>query len=192
MQARGIRDRLLSELEQDDLSIEQLVSRTEELLAVLAPRQTRYKVSERPDVRTIRYYTSRSLLPRPVGYQGGRARYSGSHLVRLLLIKKLQAEHYNLRKIAAELENKDDRAVLRALVPAVEPSSPGPSGPARAADVSPPAMRSLPIRRIAVTPEANLDVAEATLADPKKRDQLADALRALARELSKHHRGEEP
>ena len=64
--------------------VERSISRLDALLRRLAPRQTRYKVTERPDVRTVRYYTSHGLLPKPDGYEGGRARYSGRHLARLL------------------------------------------------------------------------------------------------------------
>jgi DNA-binding transcriptional MerR regulator len=95
-------------------TIEQLVGEVNALLAELAPEQTRYKVTERPDVRTIRYYTSQGLLPRP-SYEGGRACYEGSHLLRLLVIKKLQAEHHTLRKIKAELKDKSDAQLLALL-----------------------------------------------------------------------------
>ena len=57
--------------------MEELVDAADGIVAELAPRQTRYKVTERPDARTIRYYVTQGLLPKPLGYDGGRARYGG-------------------------------------------------------------------------------------------------------------------
>ena len=118
------RDTLTSTLERNDLTIEELVERADGLLDVLAPKQTRYKVTDRPDVRTIRYYTSASLLPKPVSYEGGRARYSGGHLIRVLLIKKLQAQHHSLAQIARVLRGASNEEVLEALFPASAPVAP--------------------------------------------------------------------
>lgn len=99
-----------------DLTLDELVDAAESLLAAVAPVQQRYKVTARPDVRTIRYYTSLGLLPKPVGYDGGRARYALTHLLRLLLIKKLQAEHHTLTRIKQELAGVSDDEIRRALV----------------------------------------------------------------------------
>ena len=82
-------ERLRPYLSRDDLTIEDLVEVADGLLRELAPKQSRYKVTERPDARTIRYYITQKLLPRPESYEGGRARYSGQHVARLLMIKKL-------------------------------------------------------------------------------------------------------
>ena len=65
-------------LGRQDLTLEELVEAASSLLPAIAPRQTRYKVTERPDARTIRYYITQNLLPRPVDYEGGRARYTGA------------------------------------------------------------------------------------------------------------------
>lgn len=205
MQPPGIRQTLLAELDRDDLSIDDLVARSERALAVLAPAQTRYKVTERPDVRTIRYYTSRSLLPKPVNYRGGRARYSGSHLLRLVFIKKRQAEHHTLRKIASELGTMDDRALLDALLPGATSSAMIPASapvssiaPRPDADAAPDSdsdadsdadsdsasvRASTGFRRFLVTSEINLDVPDAVLRDPDRRRELSKALQALARDL---------
>ncbi len=74
------------------LTIDDLVEEAASLLPTVADHQTRYKVTDRPDVRTIRYYVTRGLLPRANGYDGGRARYGGTHLIRSLLIKNV-AQH---------------------------------------------------------------------------------------------------
>src|SRR5687767_11109930 len=83
-------------LERNDMTMEELVEAADGMVTQLAPRQTRYKVTERPDARTIRYYVTQGLLPKPLGYDGGRARYGTTHLLRLLVVKKLQAEHHTL------------------------------------------------------------------------------------------------
>ena len=95
----------------EDLTLEDVVDAAESLLREVAPRQTRYAVADRPDVRTVRYYTTRGLLPKPLSYDGGRARYGYAHLVRLLAIKKLQADHLTLEQIARALAHKSDDAV---------------------------------------------------------------------------------
>ncbi|WP_428267677.1 MerR family transcriptional regulator [Haliangium sp.] len=130
-----LRAALAAALERDDLTIDELVGETDRFLRALAPAQSRYKVRDRPDVRTIRYYTSQSLLPKPTGYRGGRARYTGSHLLRLLYIKKLQAEHHTLQQIARRLARADDQAVLAALQAGLGPASGAVARPAPAPSV---------------------------------------------------------
>src|SRR5687768_1130068 len=109
-----------------DLTLDEVVDAAERLLHEIAPRQTRWAVSERPDVRTIRYYTTRGLLPKPVGYEGGRARYGYSHLVRLLAIKRMQAEHMTLEQIARVLAKTDDNALSALVETAERPALPAP------------------------------------------------------------------
>lgn len=55
--------------------------------------------------RTVRYYVQRGLLPPPV-FKGKDSAYARDHLVRLLAIKKLQADYLPLDAITAELEGK--------------------------------------------------------------------------------------
>ncbi len=98
------------------MTIDDLVDEAARLLPTVAGHQTRYKVTDRPDVRTIRYYVTRGLLPKAHDYEGGRARYGGTHLIRLLLIKKLQAEHHTLTRISSTLEQADDRGVMALLL----------------------------------------------------------------------------
>jgi hypothetical protein len=98
------------------MTIDDLVDEAARLLPTVAGHQTRYKVTDRPDVRTIRYYVTRGLLPKAHDYEGGRARYGGTHLIRLLLIKKLQAEHHTLTRISSTLEEADDRGVMALLL----------------------------------------------------------------------------
>ncbi len=157
--------------------MEELIAGAHRLLAELVPKQSRYKVTERPDARTIRYYVNENLLPRPESYEGGRARYSGSHLIRLLLIKKLQAEHHSLRRIAKVLEGATDREVLQELVPdgSALPStgSAKPSIPTEAQSLV----------RFPLVHGGSVDVPTDVVRDPVRRRELAERLEVLIRNL---------
>jgi DNA-binding transcriptional MerR regulator len=159
-------------LERNDMTLEELVDTADGLLGRLAPRQTRYKVTERPDARTIRYYVTQGLLPKPLSYDGGRARYGGTHLLRLLWIKKLQAEHHTLTRIAALLDSRTDQEVLALIAAAeeAEEATAEPDTPGEAPRLAVGANGTVMLR------ELPLEV----LSDPKKRKKLADSLEALA------------
>ncbi len=178
--------RLRRYLSRDDLTIEELVEVAEGLLRELAPKQSRYKVTERPDARTIRYYITQKLLPKPESYEGGRARYSGKHLARLLLIKKLQAEHHTLQRIASVLETAGDEDVLRELFPTIKKRQPAalkriPADRLVVASGSSPTSEPETFQRRALGHGASLDVPESVLRDPTLRAELADRLDAIVR-----------
>lgn len=97
-------NRELRKSDQRNLSLDELITVTQELLTLIAPVQTRYKVSETPDSRTIRYYISQGLMPKPLNYSGGRANYDSIHVLTLLFIKKAQSAHFSLRQIKQKLE----------------------------------------------------------------------------------------
>ncbi|MGI5860770.1 MAG: MerR family transcriptional regulator [Myxococcales bacterium] len=163
-------------VERDDLTLEELISLANDWLARLAPRQTRYKVTERPDIRTVRYYMREGLLPKPVSYAGGRARFSGRHLVRLLSLKRLQAEHHTLQRIKVLLDALSDEELLRAL--ANEAAVPAPSA------VAPPAAHAPQlVARFELLPGVTLHVPAASIDDPARRRALAKALEDFARKL---------
>jgi DNA-binding transcriptional MerR regulator len=58
--------------------------------------------------RTIRFYTTRGLLPRPNG-RGRRTSYSDDHLNRLILIRRLQEGHMPLGEIGEFIKELEDR-----------------------------------------------------------------------------------
>jgi DNA-binding transcriptional MerR regulator len=179
--SQNIQESLKEALQERDLTIEELVGQATELLKRVAPRQTRYKVSERPDVRTIRYYINQKLLPRPESYAGGKARYSGTHLLRLLVIKKLQAEHQTLRQIGRVLEQGDEKLAQLVVgerpLPQPQPIPPSPTPEA------PPELSGATLRRVPLAGGANLDLPAAAERDPRTRRELADQLEDLARQL---------
>lgn len=53
--------------------------------------------------RTIHFYVKEGLLP-PPSKPGGGARYGNEHLLRLLLIRECQREHYKLQAIRERLD----------------------------------------------------------------------------------------
>jgi len=103
----------LQTTEEQPLSLDELIISVRDLLILIAPVQTKYKVSEAPDGRTIRYYVSQGLMSKPLNYTGGRANYDNGHVLTLLFIKKWQAAHFSLRQIKQKLEtirNKSQHA----------------------------------------------------------------------------------
>ncbi len=171
----------------DDLTLDDLVEAASGLLARLAPTQARHKVRARPDVRTIRYYTSQGLLPRPLRYAGGRARYGGEHLLRLLWIKQRQAEHLSLARIRLLIADQSLEAITRDLTggvarqPEAPPAAPGSAPAAVEADPQ-------PVLRFAIEHDdqllANVDIPQAAFHDPRLRRVLARKLADLADRLS--------
>src|SRR5690349_1305941 len=83
-------------------------------LAVDYPGQANGRVREMPDIRTIRYYTTRGLIDRPAQMRGRTALYGQRHLLQLVAIKRLQAEGLSLAEIQLRVTGQTD-AVLRKL-----------------------------------------------------------------------------
>ncbi len=171
---------LHADLARDDMTIDELAAAVDKYLSQLVPHQTRYKVQAKPDTRTIRYYTSRGLLPKPGGTQGGRARYQGSHLLRLILIKKLQAEYQSLKRITQIMKPLSDADILNQLFP-------GWRAPALPNSQPPPSGGSVFIfeetRTIQLGEGVHLTVAKSLLGQPDARAALADQLAQLATQL---------
>jgi DNA-binding transcriptional MerR regulator len=90
--------------------------------------------------RTIRYYLAQGLLP-GVGASGPGSKYDDSHLARLRLIKRLQAEHQPLAEIRRRLETLDDNAIT-AIAAEAAPEPPSDSALDYIRRVTAPARRS--------------------------------------------------
>ena len=91
------------------------------------PDDERFSLTELADLggvtpRTVRYYLGQGLLP-AVGPSGPGSKYDATHLARLRLIRRLQAEHLPLAEIRRRLEGLDD-AEIRHLVGSREPAPP--------------------------------------------------------------------
>lgn len=98
------KQQLLAAAALSGISLDELINTVRDLLHQIAPVQTRYTVSEVPDGRTIRYYITQGLVPKPQSYAGGRANYGGEHILSVLLIKKRQATLFSLRQIKQQLD----------------------------------------------------------------------------------------
>jgi DNA-binding transcriptional MerR regulator len=91
------------------------------------PDDERYSLTELADLggvtpRTVRYYLGQGLLP-SVGPSGPGSKYDTTHLARLRLIRRLQAEHLPLAEIRRRLDGLDDTEI-RELAGSVEPAPP--------------------------------------------------------------------
>lgn len=75
--------------------------------------QASARVREKPDKRTIRYYTTLGLLDRPAEFRGRTAYYSRRHVLQLTAIKRLQAQGMTLVQIQEALAGADDRRLTR-------------------------------------------------------------------------------
>jgi DNA-binding transcriptional MerR regulator len=79
------------------------------------PRQERASVTEVPDERMVRYYSTEGLISPPEARQGPSAVYGYNHLLQLLVIKRLQADHLPIRKIKELVEGKTERELEQLL-----------------------------------------------------------------------------
>ena len=81
----------------------------EGILGELGIEQERGTVSLVPDERTIRYYLSEGLIQPTDEKQGTASVFGYLHLLQLVAIKKLQAEHLQIRKIRELVAGKDEQ-----------------------------------------------------------------------------------
>jgi len=98
-----------------DFTMGSLLEAAHALLPRIVPRQTRYKVTDLPTERTIRYYMSRGLVDRPAGRKGTSALFSYRHLLQVLAVKNLQSQYLPLRRIRSLLRDKTNRELERLL-----------------------------------------------------------------------------
>src|SRR5919201_7087229 len=91
----------------------ELADEAARLISQFVPRQERGSVSEVPDERTVRYYISEGLISAPEGKQGAASVYGYLHLLQLLAVKRLQADHLPIRKIRELVEGKGEGELER-------------------------------------------------------------------------------
>ncbi len=87
-----------------ELSLPGLVQAAGELLAQIDLKTSDERVRAVPDVRTLRYYQTLGLLPKPARYKGRTALYGFEHLLRVVAIKLLQAREQSLAQIQRSLQ----------------------------------------------------------------------------------------
>ena len=81
----------------------------EQILAEMGLEQARGTVTSVPDERTIRYYMAEGLVQTPEEKQGTASVFGYLHLLQLLTVKKLQAEHLPIRKIRELVADKSEQ-----------------------------------------------------------------------------------
>jgi len=79
------------------------------ILSQLALEQERGTVTMVPDERTIRYYLSEGLIQAPEEKQGTASVFGYLQLLQLVAIKKLQSDHFPIRKIRDLVADKTER-----------------------------------------------------------------------------------
>lgn len=97
--------------DRNGITMDELVKQASDLIRQGALSQGRWKVTEVPDVRTIRYYLSTGVLPKPLEYRGTAAVFGYRHLLILLAIKTLQARFLPLKQIGEILGPLDEKAL---------------------------------------------------------------------------------
>jgi DNA-binding transcriptional MerR regulator len=86
-----------------------LLTTVHELLPRIVGRQKRYKVTDLPSERTVRYYVSRGLVDKPLGKRGTTSLFGYRHLLQILVIKYLQYQYLPLEKIRTVLADRTNR-----------------------------------------------------------------------------------
>jgi len=97
------------------IGVTELAAQAASILAESGPIQERGTVSELPDERTLRYYLSEGLISPAEEKQGTASVFGYLHLLQLLVVKKLQAEHLPIRKIRELVEGRSERQLERLL-----------------------------------------------------------------------------
>jgi DNA-binding transcriptional MerR regulator len=81
----------------------------ERVLTALNLEQERGTVTSVPDERTIRYYLAEGLIQPPEEKQGTASVFGYLHLLQLVAVKKLQAEHFPIRQIRELVGGKNEQ-----------------------------------------------------------------------------------
>ncbi len=81
----------------------------ERIMSDLDLEQARGTVTAVPDERTIRYYLAEGLIQPPEEKQGTASVFGYLNLLQLVAVKKLQAEHFPIRKIRELVAGKKEQ-----------------------------------------------------------------------------------
>jgi DNA-binding transcriptional MerR regulator len=97
------------------VGVAELAAEAAKILGESGLAQARGTVSDVPDERTIRYYLTEGLVSPAEDKQGTASVFGYKHLLQLLVVKKLQAEHLPIRKIRELVESREVRELERLL-----------------------------------------------------------------------------
>ena len=110
-------------------TLAELAERVDAALAVDYDGQPSGRVSDVPDRRAIRWYTTIGLVDRPAAHRGRTAMYGQRHLLQLVAVKRLQARGLPLVAIQQELAGATDTQLARvARLPTTTPGTAPPPG----------------------------------------------------------------
>jgi DNA-binding transcriptional MerR regulator len=96
-----------------ELTIRELAATAAAAVAAADVRVANGRVTDLPDERTIRWYSTIGLLDRPSGSRGRTSLYGERHVLQLVAIKRRQGEGRTLAEIQAELVGATDRTLRR-------------------------------------------------------------------------------
>jgi DNA-binding transcriptional MerR regulator len=116
---------------ESSLSMSEFIAILREQIPQVAPKQTKYRVTDMPSERTVRFYTAHNLVDKPVAREGAHPRYGYRHLLQVMSIKYLQSQYLPLVKIRSLMENISNRD-LELLIPEISPVTATHRGIARA------------------------------------------------------------
>ncbi len=106
---RAMRESLKELRQRQYVGVTELAAAAARLIDVYVPAQERGTVSEVPDERMVRYYLTEGLLSQAAGRQGTASVYGWLHLLQLVMIKRLQADHLPIRKIRELLDGRREK-----------------------------------------------------------------------------------
>jgi len=162
-------------------TMEELLERVRDALPRLVKiDQPRYKVTDVPDARTVRYYIAQGLVDQPTGRRGTFALYERKHLLQVLAVKLLQAEYLPIRKIQALLAGLDEPGLEKVLgdaKPGPEGAEPRRRSPDVAGAKSP--VTATDWQRYPLHPGLELHVARGVQLTPDELDLVSNLIRNL-------------
>jgi DNA-binding transcriptional MerR regulator len=97
------------------IGVAELAEEAAKILFESGTVQERGTVRDAPDERTVRYYLAEGLLTPAEDKQGTASVFGYLHLLQLLAVKKLQAEHLPIRKIKELVGGRTERELERLL-----------------------------------------------------------------------------
>lgn len=172
-------------IQNPQLTLDELRVEVEQALNTyrLLGAQQDHRVSQAPDIRTIRYYTSLGLIDRPV-IEGRQARYGKRHVLQVLAIKSLQARHLPLSEIQSRIYGRTDQELEAMLTAFAEAADSEPHASVKEKTIQP-----VLWREVVVEPGLKLMV-EATWMPEDDLESAIDRLRLILNSLS-NSRGRE-
>lgn len=112
-----MKEKLLRDLEtKREFSLKETLEHANRLIPHFVEKQRRYKVADLVNKRTVRFYMKEGLIDKPAYYRGRYAVFSYDHVLKILVIKRLQSAYIPLKKIAEITRGLKTEALKRILL----------------------------------------------------------------------------